>query len=160
MANGDKKKVSRWPFVAMVVVPLAIIAVVLVVVNAGAETPDAEVPPSADCETIVTHPGTESLYREPANHKGSCFRWSGRVTQRLSDMNFVVQTGFYAPYSDGRIAVYGTDECVQPGTSLRILEGDFVSFVGEFMFIGEYQMVSGPSQSWPSVDCRVVPNEP
>ena len=40
--------------------------------------------------------------------------------------------------------------------SQRVLKGDHVTFVGEFIFIDEFEMVGGPSESFSSVQCHAV----
>ena len=113
------------------------------------------------CQKILTFPGMNQIYRNPEPHKGSCYEWSGQVTQTFSHRDFVVRTSFYAPYSDGRIYVFGDHECIGSPTQQRVLQGDHVTFLGEFMFIGEQEMTGGSTESWPLVKCHLpTPSEP
>ena len=110
--------------------------------------------PVPPCEGVLQAANLEKLYRNPDRYEDTCYQWAGHVTQRLSDQNFVVRTSFWAPYGDGRIAVHGDDECIGTEGQQRVLEGDYVTFAGEFMFIQEYEMTAGPPKSWPAVECH------
>ena len=108
------------------------------------------------CQKTTTFPGMEKIYRNPELHKGSCYEWSGQVTQSFPSKDFVVRTSFYAPYSDGRIYVLGNNRCIGSGTTKRVLKGDHVTFAGEFILIGEHEMTGGSTESWPLVKCHIL----
>ena len=164
--QSNKRRSERWPFVLFVcaVTAVLLVWVLATTVNARLQR-NMDLYKLVSCETIVAYPGMESLYRDSTHHKGSCFPWSGRVTQILPDETFVVQTDFNAPYANGQFVVFAptlgpdADDCIRPGTSQRFLEGDHVSFVGEFQGIFEYEMENGPPRSLPSVFCRLPPNQ-
>ena len=50
--------------------------------------------------------------------------------------------------------VHGDDECISAEGQQRVLEGDYVTFAGEFMFIQEYEMTAGPPKSSSAVECH------
>ena len=117
----------------------------------GYTNPDPYTPPL--CQNGPTFPGLEKLYRNPGSYEGRCYTWDGRVTQRITDNAFFIETGFSAPYADGRILVIGDDECLGPPTPGRVLEGDHVNVVGTFSSFVDVDMVGGSTATFPRVEC-------
>lgn len=104
------------------------------------------------CETI----SYGELERKPGEYKGKKVKFSGRVVQVCSESDSI----FY--YSTYRVATKGKYDNVvyllidTYGMDIRILEGDRLTFYGEYNGIMTYESVRGDSISIPKVTAEYV----
>ena len=124
-----------------------------------------EPPSTVDCQKVNDNMSVETLLRFPERHAGRCFQWTGRVEQRLSETQFVIETrpDLYAWEAQSKLIVVGEEDCISPGTSGRILEGDHVGFIAKFVELREVETVLGALREIPLVFCaptvELIPND-